>query len=85
MLTNTSRKTEITNCYNCTHFIAQNILEKVIFLECLHQIMIFKMGESSVGYNRRVLNYFVIGIVCSGDFEFIVVSEIRGGIDLLKE
>ena len=73
MLTNTFRKTEIAYCYDSAHFIVQNILEKVIFLECFDQIMIFKMSESSIGYNGRVLNDFMIGIVCSGDFEFIVV------------
>lgn len=58
------------------------VFEKVLFLELLHQSVVFVMSIAAIGHDGAILNVLVIGVVGSSDFEFIVVSEFRRGIDL---
>ena len=43
------------------------------------------MCEGTIWDKRRILDDFVVGLVGSSYFEFVVVQEVRGGIDFRKE
>lgn len=75
-------KTEVTNSNNSTDSLREYVFEKVLFLELLHQSVVFVMSIAAIGHDGAILNVLVIGVVGSSDFEFIVVSEFRRSIDL---
>jgi hypothetical protein len=83
-LADTKGKAEIVDRYNCAELVVEYVRKEPILLELLHQVVVPIMGVGAVGNEPRVLDDLVVVGEGSGDFEWVVVEEVRRSIHLRK-
>lgn len=78
------REAEISDGDNGADFVFEDVDEKSLFIEFFDEGMVSIVSVDAVGHDTAILNIFVIGVVGTSNFEFVVIEEIGGGVDLRK-
>lgn len=74
------RQTEITHSGHSIDPLGKDVCEEILLLQLLYELVVPKVGVAPVGYERRVLEGLVVGVVRSSHLELMVVQQIRGGV-----
>ena len=77
-------KAEIVDRYNCAELVVEYVRKETILLELLDQVVVPIVGIGAVGNEPRILDDLVVVGEGSGDFEWVVVEEVRRSIHLRK-
>jgi hypothetical protein len=79
---NSERKTKVSHSGNSLNIFFEDICKEILSFEFFDELVVPPVGVHSVGKDSAILDILMVGVVGSGDFEFVVVEQAGGCVNV---